>query len=402
MAKKLILQNLMKLAQGIGANPKNFMGTRTNITFLGKGPTKNPLFQGPLAGLESASEAQLGPRETIIEAVEDAMGFAAANKLNSIQIRALELNLESLFKIYNPSALPSASVTNIAPGIEGLRRFPKETHKFMGRPLKDKDFAEIDKLVAEGKLPAAEGRLPEPGTAGVTAMLDQKTGMSRAIARQILQQDTRLNLPEEVLISLRTGSKGADPLDLMRKYYGESMLKYDDFLNSVNLEAAAPAELADMVLKHVRLVPQFAEGGLAEILQAPRSGYSKGRLVKGALAILNKNKKNAEYMFKASDNVSPGYAVGDMKYNAELLADQLAEDAGVVYADLGDLERIKFYGTAYDYLAKEMGMFRQMKNILTENRQAAKDYIQIDALKKWDPTGRKPNASGGLAKILEV
>ena len=152
MARQLVLQNLMKLAQGIGANPQKFMGTRTNISFLGKGPTKNPLFQGPLRGIESATEAQLGPRESIIEAVEDAMGFATANKLNSIQIRALELNLEGLNKIYNPPVLPSASITPIAPGIEGLRRFPKESHKFFGRPLKDKDFIEIERLAKEGKL----------------------------------------------------------------------------------------------------------------------------------------------------------------------------------------------------------------------------------------------------------
>ena len=107
-------------------------------------------------------------------------------------------------------------------------------------------------------------------------------------------------------------------------------------------------------------------------------------------------------MFKASDNVSPGYAVGDTKYNAELLAEQLAEDAGVVYDDLDHIARSEFYGTAYNYLSHQSSMFRQMKNIFAENRQAAKDYIQIDALKKWDPTGRKPNASGGLAKILEV
>ena len=100
-------------------------------------------------------------------------------------------------------------------------------------------------------------------------------------------------------------------------------------------------------------------------------------------------------MFKASDNVSPGYAKGDLKYNAELLADQLAEDAGVIYDDLGSLERTKFYGTAYDYLAKEMGMIRQMQ-------KEVKNMVQLDALNKWDPTGRKPSASGGLAGILEV
>ena len=32
----------LKKISGIGANPNKFMGTRTNITFLGAGPTKNP------------------------------------------------------------------------------------------------------------------------------------------------------------------------------------------------------------------------------------------------------------------------------------------------------------------------------------------------------------------------
>jgi hypothetical protein len=101
-------------------------------------------------------------------------------------------------------------------------------------------------------------------------------------------------------------------------------------------------------------------------------------------------------MSKASNNVSPGYAVGDTKYNAELLAEQLAEDAGVVYDDLADLDRIKFYGTAYDYLSHERAVISQLK-------QHMKNWTQQRALTNWNPgKGRKPNASGGLAKILEV
>jgi len=330
MSRSLVLQNLMKLAQGIGANPSKFMGTRTNITFLGKGPTKNPLFQGPL-GIESATKAQMGDKEALIGAVEDAMAYATAGKLNSIQLRALSLNLQGIDKMFNPPVLPSASITPIKEGIksinlgnilnqnpeykallqhklknprmyptrketlemtreEALKKFPKESHKFFGRPLKDKDFAEIDELVKRGKLPPAgvkkfpikkgdpitaenfgasqfgSRKLPFEGV-DVPAMLDQKTGMSRAIARQILQQDTRLNLPEEVLISLRTGARGEDPIDLMVKYYGRSMENFDEFLNSVNLEVASPAAFAEMVLKHVKLTPQFAHGGLARILE---------------------------------------------------------------------------------------------------------------------------------------
>ena len=127
MARKLILENLMKLASSIGANPNKYMGTRTNITFLGKGPT-NSLFQRPLTGRDVPSA--INAREGMIEATEDAMGFAAAGKLNDIQLKILTQNLTGLRNIYNPPKLPSASVTAIRPGIEGLRRFPKETHKF--------------------------------------------------------------------------------------------------------------------------------------------------------------------------------------------------------------------------------------------------------------------------------
>jgi len=246
------------------------------------------------------------------------------------------------------------------------------------------------------------------------------------------------------------------------------MTNFDEFLNTMNLEGGSPRDLATRVLSEVELIPQLAEGGLAEILQVPRRGrvvhpggyggkskrqmfidkyreggasrqdyidiansfnrkykspyvfdineamilgmgisrkkggrvgYSKGRLVKSAIAILNRNKKNAKYMFNASDNVSPGYAAGDMKYNAELLADQLAEDAGVVYADLGDLERTKFYGTAYDYLSNQYAQILRAQKIAQRNLTDLEQQMQLS---DFSVKGRKPSASGGLAGILEV
>jgi hypothetical protein len=167
MARRFTIEVLMNLAKSIGANPNKFMGTRTNVTFLGKGPDKNPLFQSRLAGLENATMENLGKPETLVSAVEDAMGFASAGKLNSIQTEILGHNLLGIKNIIKPPVLPSATVTDIAPGIEGLRRFPKESHKFFGRPLKDKDFSEIDRLTMEGKIPDARGRtwnLKAPGT----------------------------------------------------------------------------------------------------------------------------------------------------------------------------------------------------------------------------------------------
>ena len=298
MARRFTIELLMDLASQIGANPAKAM-SRSNISFLGKGPTKNPLFQNRLAGLENASPQNLGDPKKLFGAIEDAVGWAKDGKLNSIQQEILGHNLSGINKILNQPPLPMASVTALRPGIEGLRRFPKESHKFFGRPLKDKDFSEIDRMIMEGKLPDARGRtwnlktpsagdrlynkltglnkprlvegqskLPEPGPGDVErymGVLNVKTGMSRAIARNLLLKDTRLKLSSKDLSMLKEG-KG-EPLDLMQKYYGRSMSAYDDFLNQVNLETARPDEFAEMILKNVELIPAFAHGGLARILE---------------------------------------------------------------------------------------------------------------------------------------
>ena len=298
MARRFTLELIMDLASRIGANPAKAI-SRSNISFLGKGPTKNPLFQNRLAGLENATEANLGKPETLFAAIEDAVGWAKDGKLNSIQTEILGHNLSGINKILNPPVLPSASVTPIRSGIGGLRkspqrvqeimddmamiedpasvglkRFPKESHKFFGRPLKDKDFSEIDRMVMEGKIPDARGRQwnlrgQETGPERynrLTGVLDQKTGMSRAIARNLLLKDTRLKLKPEELFMLKEG-KG-EPLDLMQKYYGKSMMNLDEWLDDIIPRPGMnPRDLASRVLNEVELIPQFAEGGLARILE---------------------------------------------------------------------------------------------------------------------------------------
>ena len=410
MARKIIIGEILNLIKGLGGNPNKFMGTKTNVSFLGKGPQES-LFQGAI-DIEGMVKSGF-PLQRVIAESEKVGGYVTSGKLNDLQLQRLKDNLLQLKQAYKPEQV--ANITDMATGardltqeglgsLRALQKFPKETHKFMGRPLKNKDFAEIDQLVAEGKLPPAVDLPQKTHSARATLlrMLDVYPSGQEGVGTTLRE----IMSPKELKWVLEGGG-GAEgnPIALIAKYFGPAVAK--------NIPVkGTPKVIEEFITKIIRLKDRqgrgvedpffsrteidFAGGGLAHILQVPRSGYSKGRLVKGALAILNKNKKNAEYMFKASDNVSPGYAKGDMKYNAELLADQLAEDAGVVYHDLGDLERIKFYGTAYDYLAKEMGM---MKKIMGE----VDESLTRQALYQWNPgKGRKPNASGGLAGILEV
>ena len=225
MARRFTIELLMDLATRIGANPAKAV-SRSNISFLGKGPTKNPLFQNRLAGLENASPSHLGKPETLFAAIDDAVGWAKDGKLNSIQTEILGHNLTGIEKVLHPPplpTLPTASVTPIRSGIRtlrsndigaGQRRYNEFTGLNKPRPIVD----------ARGRTWDFKNKLPEPGPGDLEAFnvaLNQKTGMSRAIARQILQQDTRLKLPEEVLISLRTGSRGPDPIDLMQEILRE-------------------------------------------------------------------------------------------------------------------------------------------------------------------------------------
>ena len=120
MAKRFTIGLLSELAKKVGGSSHKWTGTRTNISFLGNKGPDNPLFQGPLHGLEGATLGNIGNRNEIVRAVNDAMGYVTAGKLNTIQTEILGRNLAGIDKVLNPPVLPSASVTSIAPGIEGL------------------------------------------------------------------------------------------------------------------------------------------------------------------------------------------------------------------------------------------------------------------------------------------
>ena len=278
MAKRFTIELIMDLASRIGANPAKAM-SRSNISFLGKGPTKNPLFQNRLAGLENASPQNLGDPKKLFGAIEDAVGWAKDGKLNSIQTEILGHNLRGIDKIINPPPLPTlpmASVSQLPTRGTGIKSLVPDHSQVppgqLGKNVIDRrgSFDEMDKLIREGFKDERGrtwfGKLPETGPGNITKALDQKTGMSRAIARQILQQDTRIKLKPEELWKMKLG-KG-EPLDLMKKYYGKSVMNLDawldDFLPRTNLP---PRDLATRVLSEVELIPQFARGGLARILE---------------------------------------------------------------------------------------------------------------------------------------
>ena len=261
MARRFTIEILMNLASRIGATPAKAI-SRSNVSFLGKGPTRNPLFQERLAGLERATPENLGDPKQLFGAVEDAVGWMKDGKLNSIQSEILGHNLSGIDKILHPPVLPSASVTPIASGIEGLKRFPKESHKFFGRPLKTKDFNEIDRMVMEGKIPDARGRkwnleTPETGP----ERYNKLTGLDK---NKPFQGWTPSVVPKRA------------SLESFLKQLDEKILKAQEgFLTRADLNTMSPEVLDNLrrsadpigMERMFGEITKFASGGLARILE---------------------------------------------------------------------------------------------------------------------------------------
>ena len=287
MARNLILQNLTKLARGIGASHHKWTGTRTNINFLGKGPTKNPLFQGPLQGLESASEAQLGSREAIIGSVEDAMGYASAGKLNGIQLRALELNLENIFKIYNPPLATVSQLPKRGSGIAGLPR-GVDPNSEIAKSLRMERGAEKMLSKMSPKEVDLRGQFPTASDDAIRAMavdIPQKTHAARATMIRLLDMEAgqggqtlrEIMSPTDLKFLLEGGggAKG-DPIALFAKYFGNATTKQipspgtpeviEEFATQViRRKDRLGRGINDLFFRPEEI--DFAHGGLARILE---------------------------------------------------------------------------------------------------------------------------------------
>jgi len=109
MAKGLI-EIALQLGSKLGANTSKFLGTRSNVSFLGTGPKDGMLFQKPI---NPESFATIGI-EKVIPDIESSLAYATGGKLNDIELSTLIKNLKTMDETINP--------TNVVDmGIDSLR-----------------------------------------------------------------------------------------------------------------------------------------------------------------------------------------------------------------------------------------------------------------------------------------
>ena len=267
----------MKLAQKIGANPSKFMGTKTNINFLGTGDKsmKGTTFGGQLR--DDFLEVGVS-RDDLIKIIEQDAGYVTANKLNDVQLKTMYDNLVMVDGKLNP--VSPTNVFDMATGTGDLNK--KGLESLRGTtPLTDK--------ISEG-ITSIKRKRPEfkdtPAQALDRGFMEAE-GARRAVLRQALLKDENAlkSLPEGVVDSLKYSrdlqgieNRSNDPLILFRGIYGDTVdfNKIDEII--ANEPFGDANSIADKVLAFMKQGDNFAEGG--------RIGYRSGRSVKGILDLI--------------------------------------------------------------------------------------------------------------------
>ena len=117
MAKQQTINAILQLFQKLGGNVSDVLGTRSNISFLGKGKSPELLFD-----IDVNPDA-LGvlPQSKAVEELTSSVGYAVGNKLNDIQANKLLENMKKMDSIYNPDPSPT-NITDLATGTRNLNK----------------------------------------------------------------------------------------------------------------------------------------------------------------------------------------------------------------------------------------------------------------------------------------
>ena len=306
---KFLIDGILGLAQKLGANPNKFMGTKSNINFLGTGDRgmKGTTFSG-LINEELIGATNTFGKSDLVKIIEQDMGYVTAGKLNDVQLNTMLRNLKTIDNTFNPPPGPmnvidlETGTMNInKEGLESLRESDKIRRFYKGMKtsntaMTNKIKEGIEGLKTKLKAPfnvrsavddieriekkAAEKSFLKTGAADFTDSIAAEGGR-RAVVREVIKNNPQVfNLPPEMVESIvlsKDLGKGAanapDPLVVFRNignFAEEELKKIDEIIESNPFDNVKV--IADKVSEYIKLIRPdgFAGGGLA------RTGFANG------------------------------------------------------------------------------------------------------------------------------
>ena len=117
MARRELINAILQSFQKLGGNLNDVLGTKTNVSFLGKGKSPEMMLD---MDINEEALAVL-PQSKAVEELTSSVGYAVGNKLNDIQANKLLSNMKKMENIYFPPAIPK-NVTDLATGTRNLNK----------------------------------------------------------------------------------------------------------------------------------------------------------------------------------------------------------------------------------------------------------------------------------------
>ena len=308
MAKSLI-EIAIQLGSKLGANTSKFLGTRSNVSFLGSGPKDGMLFQKEI---NPESFATVGI-EKVLPDIESSLAYAAGGKLDDYQLSRLIKNLKTMDETINPTNvvdMGGAAIDSLrAKSGLGERQITEAASD-----VKSIDDAAAGVNAADAAADASplmsrlenrvQGIRDETEVAsGIMETipkvdLPQKTGSARSFLVEALKKENPNQTPfadivdpvDAKLILEGGGGVDGDPIVLVQKYFGpriaemlpvnassEEMVIFTNRVlnNVVDAKGAKPTD-STFDSFTARFVDEFtpseggqpfANGGLAKILE---------------------------------------------------------------------------------------------------------------------------------------
>ena len=133
MASKPILNAILQSYKKLGGNLNEVLGTKTNVSFLGKGKSPELMLDMDI----NVDALGVLPQSKAVEELTSSVGYAVAGKLNDIQANKLLSNMKAMENFYFPPAAPA----NITDMVTGTRNLDKEG--LMSLRLKGDDYGYV-------------------------------------------------------------------------------------------------------------------------------------------------------------------------------------------------------------------------------------------------------------------
>ena len=321
MARKALVDQILKLYSKLGGNVNEALGTRTNINFLGVG--KSP--EGFIDSTINIDAIGTLGKNKVLNELKSSIGYLTANKLNDVQAGKLYENMLKIDNVFNPPVAP-ANIIDLGTGTRNLTeeglgalRATRKTDDDV-RVIRDEIDVDLpppgsrggaDDIAApvqqySNEVDALETMVTNRAgndfiagyvtelykNAGAVSAADvaKKRAAARTFLNTMLKKETDLLPPGkggtlESVVSetdykfITEGGGGVlgDPLVLIKKYFGDTIARrlpldsdrviIEEFVDNVRFTKDKAGFATDDPRFNPDDLPEFKHGGLAQILE---------------------------------------------------------------------------------------------------------------------------------------